>query len=30
MAVHRKPTDIDILRPIQLPGPPQHSKYTGF
>ncbi len=27
MAAHRFPTDIDILRPIQLSGPTQHSKY---
>ncbi len=30
MAAHRFPTDIDILRPIQLSGTTQHSKYVGF
>ncbi len=30
MAAHRIPTDIDILRPIQLSGPTQHSKYVSF
>ncbi len=30
MAAHRFPTDIDILRPIQLSGPIKHLKYVGF
>ncbi len=28
MAAHGFPRDIGILRPIQLPGPTQHSNYV--
>ena len=30
MTAHTFPTDIDVLRPIQLSGPYQHSKYVVF
>ncbi len=30
MAAHNIPTDFQKLRPIQVPGPPQDSKYEGF
>ncbi len=30
MAAHNIPSDIKNLRPIQLSGPPQDSKYEGL
>ncbi len=30
MAAHNIPTDFKKLRPIQLQGLPQHSKYEGL
>ncbi len=30
MAAHDIPIDLKKLRPIQLPGLPQHSKYEGL